>query len=66
MTIKCTAANITTGSADKVLGNREGWKEFEAKPLERGVATHIYAAFDPALKGMLHTDRRETESMLTG
>ncbi|KAJ5499201.1 Short-chain dehydrogenase/reductase SDR [Penicillium expansum] len=37
-------------SADKALGNREGWKEFDTKPLERGVATHIYAAFDPALK----------------
>lgn len=56
MTIKCTIANMTTGSADKALGNREGWKEFDTKPLERGVATHIYAAFDPALKGMLPTD----------
>jgi hypothetical protein len=56
MTIKCTVPNITIGSADKALGNREGWKEFDAKPLERGVATHIYAAFDPALKGMLFMD----------
>ncbi|THC89900.1 hypothetical protein EYZ11_010632 [Aspergillus tanneri] len=37
-------------NADKSLGNREGWKEFDAKPLERGAATHIYAAFDPSLK----------------
>lgn len=65
MTIKCTAANVTIGSADKALGNREGWKELDTKPLERGVATHIYAAFDPALKGMLHTDSREAESLLT-
>lgn len=50
MTIKYIAANVTTGSADKALGNWEGWKEFDTKPLERGVATLIYAAFDPALK----------------
>ncbi|KAI9369638.1 putative short-chain dehydrogenase [Aspergillus egyptiacus] len=37
-------------NADKSLGNREGWKEFDAKPLERGAATHVYAAFDPCLK----------------
>ncbi|KAF5856602.1 hypothetical protein ETB97_007102 [Aspergillus alliaceus] len=37
-------------NADKSLGNPEGWKEFDAKPLERGAATHIYAAFDPCLK----------------
>ncbi|EAL85138.1 short-chain dehydrogenase, putative [Aspergillus fumigatus Af293] len=37
-------------NADKSLGNREGWKDFDAKPLERGAATHIYAAFDPSLK----------------
>lgn len=65
MSIKCTVAKITIGNADKALGNREGWKELDTKPLERGVATHIYAAFDPALKGMLHTDRREMESILT-
>lgn len=65
MTIKCTAANVTIGSADKALGNREGWKELDTKPLERGVATHIYAAFDPALKGMLRTDRQEAENILT-
>ncbi|KAJ5183260.1 hypothetical protein N7492_000876 [Penicillium capsulatum] len=37
-------------NADKSLGNPEGWRDFEAKPLERGAATHIYAAFDPCLK----------------
>ncbi|OQE05595.1 hypothetical protein PENVUL_c023G03436 [Penicillium vulpinum] len=37
-------------TADKSLGNAEGWKEFDAKPLERGAATHIYAAFDPSIK----------------
>lgn len=37
-------------TADKSLGNAEGWAEFDFKPLERGVATHIYAAFDPSLK----------------
>ncbi|EAW07338.1 putative short-chain dehydrogenase [Aspergillus clavatus NRRL 1] len=38
------------GALDKSLGNREGWQEFDVKPLERGAATHIYAAFDPCLK----------------
>ncbi|KFZ23638.1 hypothetical protein V502_01881 [Pseudogymnoascus sp. VKM F-4520 (FW-2644)] len=37
-------------AADKALGNREGWAEFNVKPLERGVATHIYASFDPDLE----------------
>lgn len=37
-------------SADKVLGNAEGWKEFDVKPIECGVSTHIYASFDPNLK----------------
>ncbi|EEP81612.1 conserved hypothetical protein [Uncinocarpus reesii 1704] len=37
-------------NADKILGNAEGWREFKIKPLERGAATHIYAAFDPSLK----------------
>jgi len=36
--------------ADRVLGNKEGWLEFNPKPLERGVATHIYASFDPNLE----------------
>ncbi|RMJ23884.1 short-chain dehydrogenase [Aspergillus sp. HF37] len=37
-------------NADRSLGNREGWSDFNVKPLERGAATHIYAAFDPSLK----------------
>lgn len=40
-------------AADKTLGNREGWGDFEAKSLDQGVATHVYAAFDPDLKGMV-------------
>lgn len=48
---------ILTGAADKALGNREGWAEFNVKPLERGVATHIYASFDPDLEGMLRTNK---------
>lgn len=45
-----------TGSIDRALGNPEGWVEgFNAKPMERGAATHIYAAFDPNLKGELAT-----------
>jgi hypothetical protein len=38
-------------SIDRQLGNREGWAEFNLKTLERGAATHVYAAFDPTLKG---------------
>lgn len=45
-----------TDAADKLLGNREGWQEFNRKPLERGVATHIYASFDPKLQGILFSD----------
>ncbi|RAH83875.1 putative short-chain dehydrogenase [Aspergillus japonicus CBS 114.51] len=38
-------------AVDRSLGNREGWRdEFDAKNLERGAATHVYAAFDPSLK----------------
>ncbi|UKZ82633.1 hypothetical protein TrVFT333_010426 [Trichoderma virens FT-333] len=37
--------------ADRQLGNSEGWDDgFDFKPIERGVATHIYAAFEPSLK----------------
>lgn len=45
--------NMIIGNADKTLGNAEGWREFNPKTLERGVATHIYAAFDPSIKGTL-------------
>ncbi|KAJ9223761.1 hypothetical protein DTO027B5_5986 [Paecilomyces variotii] len=37
-------------NADRTFGNRESWKQYDGKPIERGVATHIYAAFDPSLK----------------
>ncbi|KAF9890516.1 hypothetical protein FE257_005921 [Aspergillus nanangensis] len=37
-------------TADRTLGNAEGWKGFDPKPVERGSATHIYAAFDSSLK----------------
>ncbi|KAJ5480158.1 hypothetical protein N7530_005667 [Penicillium desertorum] len=35
--------------ADKALGNREGWGELQVKTPDQGVATHVYAAFDPGL-----------------
>ncbi|CAG8396540.1 unnamed protein product [Penicillium salamii] len=38
-------------SVDRQLGNREGWQDFKLKTLDSGAATHVYAAFDPALKG---------------
>ncbi|KAJ5392182.1 hypothetical protein N7509_007672 [Penicillium cosmopolitanum] len=38
-------------STDRRLGNAEGWKtSFDFKTPERGVATHVYASFDPLLK----------------
>ncbi|PNP59023.1 hypothetical protein THARTR1_01271 [Trichoderma harzianum] len=38
-------------AVDRMLGNSEGWSDgFTFKTLERGVATHIYAAFEPSLK----------------
>ena len=49
-----------------MLGNSEGWtKEFSPKPLERGVATHIYASFDPSLKrGFPHVPQEESRANL--
>ncbi|KAK9428129.1 hypothetical protein V1505DRAFT_377989 [Lipomyces doorenjongii] len=41
---------VDFGEADRMLG----WTEFDFKPLERGVATHIYAAFYLDLKA--HND----------
>ncbi|QIW97617.1 hypothetical protein AMS68_003135 [Peltaster fructicola] len=36
---------------DRFMGNFEGWKEsFDYKTPERGVATHVFAAFSPELK----------------
>ncbi|RFU77519.1 ww domain-containing oxidoreductase [Trichoderma arundinaceum] len=37
-------------AVDKAFGNAEGWEDFKWKSPERGVATHIYAAFEPSLK----------------
>ncbi|KAJ5621163.1 hypothetical protein N7510_005147 [Penicillium lagena] len=37
-------------SVDKLQGNPEGWKGFSPKTLDQGVATHVYASFDPSLK----------------
>jgi hypothetical protein len=49
------ASSLTTSDlvkVDRFLGNFEGWKEsFDYKTLERGVMTHVYAAFEPELKG---------------
>ncbi|KAJ5555595.1 hypothetical protein N7535_008030 [Penicillium sp. DV-2018c] len=42
--------DVSLQSIDRQLGNREGWSTFNWKSLERGAATHVYAAFDPALK----------------
>lgn len=43
-----------------MLGNAEGWKkEFSPKTLDQGVATHVYASFDPLIKGMLENIPRE-------
>lgn len=42
----------STEAVDKSFGNREGWStSFDFKTPERGVATHVYAAFAPELKG---------------
>ncbi|OCK75776.1 NAD(P)-binding protein [Lepidopterella palustris CBS 459.81] len=35
---------------DRALGNAEGWGEFKFKTPSQGVATHVYAAFDPKLQ----------------
>ena len=38
---------------DKDLGNKEGFAEgFDVKTPARGVATHVYASFEPSLKGL--------------
>lgn len=33
------------------MGNAEGWAQFKLKTGEQGAATHVYAAFEPNLKG---------------
>ncbi|KAJ8119724.1 hypothetical protein ONZ43_g3389 [Nemania bipapillata] len=37
-------------AVDRGLGNMEGWADFKWKTADQGVATHVYAAFDPNLK----------------
>ncbi len=41
-----------TAAVDKELGNKEGWGKFNYKSPGRGTATHVYASFDPSLKGI--------------
>lgn len=38
-------------AVDRSLGNREGWAGFKWKSPNQGTATHVYAAFEPSLKG---------------
>jgi hypothetical protein len=52
MKLRFECADWIVVSADKMLGNAEGWKGFSPKTLDQGVATHVYASFDPSLKGM--------------
>ena len=35
-----------------MLGNKEGWAGFTPKTADQGIATHVFAAFSPDLKGM--------------
>ncbi|KAL5360822.1 hypothetical protein BJX96DRAFT_75741 [Aspergillus floccosus] len=37
-------------AVDRALGNAEGWSDFKAKSVDCGIATHVYAAFDPGLE----------------
>lgn len=42
-----------TEEVDRELGNKEGFEGgLDYKTPARGVATHIYAAFEPSLKGL--------------
>ena len=42
------------GDLDKELGNKEGETEgFVIKQIDEGTATHVVAAFDPKIAGML-------------
>lgn len=51
-----TALGVTE-AMDRQLGNGEGWRPFNVKTLECGAATHVYAAFDPELRGMCMSTR---------
>lgn len=35
---------------DRLMGNSEGWASFQWKTADQGVATYVFAAFDPSLK----------------
>ncbi|KAJ4288285.1 hypothetical protein N0V88_007477 [Collariella sp. IMI 366227] len=37
-------------AADQALGNKEGWKQFDFKTLDQGVATTVFAAFHAGLE----------------
>lgn len=38
-------------AVDRAMGNSEGWADFKLTTLEEGAATHVYASFEPSLKG---------------
>lgn len=40
---------------DKELGNTEGWAGLRFIEPQHGVATHVYAAFDPAMRKPEHS-----------
>jgi hypothetical protein len=47
-------SHVDIVKVDRFLGNFEGWKDsFDYKTPERGVMTHVYAAFEPDLKGKI-------------
>ena len=38
-------------AVDKAFGNAEGWAAFKVKTEQEGIATHVFAALSPTLKG---------------
>lgn len=63
MPVSCYS--MFTVSVYRQLGEKEGWDDqaFTLKTLDRGTSTHIYASFDPSLKGMF--DRWVDETPIT-
>ena len=61
---------VTLEAIDRELGNTEAFAGgFDYKTPERGVATHIFAAFEPSLRGKSLTQREsnwETEQTING
>lgn len=51
-------------AVDRSLGNKEGWADLKWKTPDQGVATHVYAAFDPNLKGMKRVTLSPCEHIL--